>query len=211
MLDVEASRKLNGSETIESLLGDNPLFSKLNISGYYASVWDHPDLSEILVSLVEACDKRDFRPVVECVMKCNRRRQEAFGAGLESDASSSEVGSSYVTPATASDSEGKSSALVSMTSVELDCYRTILYLAKYQCTSAFHAFFPAALKPCKGYHFWCPIAPVPIFDRLFREAAQRVRAKANTSLAPVHDVTDVALGFRCVFGKLIVDIKIRDL
>ena len=196
---------------------------KFNLSGYYASVWDHPDLSEILVALVEACDKRDFRSVIECVLKCNRRRQEKFGTSLESVASGSDVGSAYVTPVP-SDLDGRSSTALSSSisnSVELDCYRTISYLAKYQCTSAFHVFFPATLKPCKGYHFWCPIAPVPIFDRLFREAVQRLRTNASKSItAPpagassssavsatyipvVHDVSDVALGFRSVFGHLV--------
>lgn len=216
LLDVDTaedtainSNSGGGSTSFESIesLGEFPLLSKFNLSGYYSSVWDHPDLSEILVTLVEACDKRDFRPVVECVLKCNKRRQEKFGsAALESATSGSEVGSSYITP-TPSDSDGKSSALsAGQNAIELDCYRTIVYLAKYQCTSAFHAFFPATLKPCKGYHFWCPIAPVPIFDLLFREAVQRVRTKSATStpttcIPVVHDVSDVALGFRCVFGK----------
>ena len=105
-------------------------------------------------------------------------------------------------------SEGNdSTALWSTTShnnVEFECYRTALYLAKYQCTSAFHTFFPAVLKPCKGYHFWCPIAPVPIFDRLLNEAFQRSRAKSSSSggvsYIPIHDVSEVALGLRSVFG-----------
>lgn len=171
------------------------------------------------MTLVEACDKRDFRPVVECVLKCNKRRQEKFGTqAIESTASGSEVGSSYITPAL-SESDGRSSALSSIgNTVELDCYRTVMYLAKYQCTSAFHAFFPATLKPCKGYHFWCPVAPVPIFDRLFREAVERLRttksatlssssmasaAHTTASMPVVYDVSDIALGFRSVFGHLI--------
>jgi dDENN domain len=158
LLDMDfSSSDLQSKESVESLdlLGDFPLLSKINLSGYYANVWDHPDLSEILVSLVDACDKRDFRPVVESVMR-----------------------------------NGK-----------MDCYRTILYLAKYQCTSAFHAFFPATLKPCKGYHFWCPIAPVPIFDHLFREAVKRARASGN-SHEVIPEVSDVPLAFRSVFGHL---------
>jgi hypothetical protein len=157
LLDLESSEDLQTKDSTQSLesLGDYPLLAKINLSGYYANVWDHPDLSEILVSLVEACDKRDFRPVMESVLR-----------------------------------NGK-----------LECYRTILYLAKYQCTSAFHAFFPATLKPCKGYHFWCPIAPVPIFDHLFREAVKRARTSGK-SYEVVPEVSDVPLAFRSVFGHL---------
>lgn len=149
-----------GSEESTESLDDFPLLSKFNLAGFYSNVWDHPDLSEILVKLVQACksDKRerDFRPVVESVL----RRKES-----------------------------------------VECYRTILYLAKYQCTSAFHAFFPATLKPCKGYHFWCPMVPLPIFDHLFREAAKRVRSN-NVGISPIHEVGEVPLAFRSVFGHL---------
>jgi len=97
----------------------------------------------------------------------------------------------------------ESASYMGAESVELDCYRTLLYLSKYQCTSVFHVFFPATAKPCKGYHFWCAIGtPLPIFDHLFREAAKRLRTKDNT-ITPLHDVSDVALGFRCVFGHII--------
>lgn len=149
--------QVSGSEQPVESHDDFPLLSKFNLSGYYANVWDHPELSEILVSLVQACDKRDFRPVVESVLR-----------------------------------QGDN----------MDCYRTILYLAKYQCTSAFHAFFPATIKPCKGYHFWCPIVPLPIFDRLFREAVKKVRAN-NVGIAPIHEVQEISLAFRSVFGHLL--------
>lgn len=163
IVNAESTHELQGLESAESIdsLGDFPLLSKFNLSGYYANVWDHKDLSEVLITLVEACDKRDFRPVIECVTQCNKRRVDG----------------------------------------ELDVYRTVLYLAKYQCTSAFHAFFPATLKPCKGYHFWCPIAPLSIFDRLYREAEQRIRA-TSTSLHPANHPDDIALAFRSVFGHL---------
>jgi hypothetical protein len=85
--------------------------------------------------------------------------------------------------------------------IEFDCYRTLLYLTRYQCTSAFHKFFPTTTKTCKGYHFWCPNATVSIFDRLFREAMERLRAEGNENA--VHDISDVALGFRSVFGHII--------
>ncbi|OEU10689.1 DENN-domain-containing protein [Fragilariopsis cylindrus CCMP1102] len=158
LLDTISSEEVQGSGSEESIesLGDYPLLSKFNLQGYYSNVWDHPDLSEILVALVQACDKRDFKPVVESVLRRGGN---------------------------------------------IDCYRTILYLARYQCTSAFHAFFPATLKPCKGYHFWCPMVPLTIFDRLFREAVKRVQAN-NVAAAPIHDVAEVPLAFRSVFGHL---------
>lgn len=180
-------------EPVESF-EDFPLISRFNLQGFYSSVWDHEDFSEILVTLVEACDKRDFRPVIECVLRCNRRRRENFGSF--SFTSSSDVNSSFGVPNRSADAE------LQGPNVELDCYRTILYLAKYQCTSAFHAFFPASLKPCKGYHFWCPQTVLPIFDRLLREAVKRVQAK-DASFTPIHDVSDIALAFRGVFGHII--------
>lgn len=184
--------------------GDYPLLARFNLQGYYSTVWDHEDLSKILVTLVEACDKRDFRPVVECLLRVNKRRREKYaGVGVVSLTSStsngnsgSEIGSSSLA-LIPSRSEGNDSTAQN---VELECYRTALYLAKYQCTSAFHAFFPATIKPCKGYHFWCPIATLSIFDRLLHEAVKRARSKSN-GYSPFHDVSDVALGFRSVFGK----------
>jgi hypothetical protein len=194
-------------------LGDFTLLGHFNLQGYYASVWDHEDLSKVLVSLVEACDKHDFRPVVECLLRVNKRRRDKFygrnGSGsmqlshCNTNISESDVASrsSFALQLMPTHSEGNDSAAPwSTQSVEFECYRTALYLAKYQCTSAFHSFFPAILKPCKGYHFWCPIAPVPMFDRLLHEAMQRARAKASGYI-PIHDVSEVALGFRSVFGK----------
>ena len=85
----------------------------------------------------------------------------------------------------------------------IDPYQTLLYLAKYQCTSAFHSFFPAVVKPCKGYHFWCAFgAPLPVFDRLFREAASSYGNDSHSSNV-VPFASDMALGFRCVFGHLV--------
>lgn len=187
---------------------DFPLLTRFNLQGYYATVWDHEDLSKILVTLVEACDKRDFKPVVECLLRVNKRRRDIYNlhsaVSMTSSAShgrsGSDIGSITMTLMPTRSDGNDSTGLWSSQNVELDCYRTALYLAKYQCTSAFHAFFPATLKPCKGYHFWCPIAPVPIFDRLLHEAIKRVRAKSS-GYAPFHDVSDVALGFRSVFGR----------
>lgn len=124
-------------KTVESL-GDDPLLSKFNLQSYFANVWDHEDLSDILVCLVEACDKRDFKPVIECLLVCNERRRKNLECTATNEA---EKLGQYATKAT-------------VPVVDFDIYRTVLYLAKYQCTTAFHAFFPATLKPCKGYHFW---------------------------------------------------------
>jgi hypothetical protein len=176
---------------------DVPLLSRFNLQGFYANVWDHPDLSKILVALVEACDKRDFRGVVECTLRCNKRRVEAFADLAEASMENSQnetINSLF--------SFGDSSSQL----IELDCYRVVLYLAKYQCTSAFHSFFPATLKPCKGYHFWCAMGtPLPTFDRLFRDALRRVNNNHSRekSIQEAHDLSDVALAFRCVFGHLI--------
>jgi hypothetical protein len=172
---------------------DYPLLSHFNLQSYYSTVWDHEDLSKLLVVLVEACDKRDFKAVVDCAIKCNKRRLELFRA-------SSEVGGSevnYVTELSAGQDP------IGTVSCELDIYRTILYLAKYQCTSAFHAFFPATVKACKGYHFWCSTgSPSPIFDRLLQEGIHRLGKETSIAVS-MNDVSDVALGFRCVFGHLI--------
>lgn len=174
---------------------DFPLLGRYNLQGFHPAVWDHPDLSEILVSLVTVCDsdRRDFRLVVECVLRCNQRRRERFGDG------GCETGSDINLPV---DVHAATDGILPP-SVELDPYKTILYLAKYQCTTAFHTFFPAVTKACRGSHFWCAIGTsLPVFDRLLREAVKRVNSN-EISFAPVCDVSDVALGFRCVFGHLI--------
>lgn len=137
--------------TVESTesLGDDPLLSKFNLQGYFSNVWDHEDLSRILVCLVEACDKRDFKPVIDCLLECNERRRIVFSASTK---------------------KGDSEKFVDETNadqqnIEFDVYRTILYLAKYQCTTAFHSFFPATVKPCKGYHFWVSARKLSIIRR----------------------------------------------
>ena len=179
------------------LFDDFPLLSRFNLQGFYSNVWDHPDLSKMLVSLVEACDKRDFRNVVESAIRCNKRRGEALGNLHDNNIDDSHYGTinSFV-------SFGGST----VQTVELDIYRVVLYLAKYQCTSAFHSFFPTTLKPCKGYHFWCAIGtPLPTFDRLFRDAVRRTNCNARDKqlILTGQDLTDTALAFRCVFGHLI--------
>ena len=176
---------------------DNPIFSFFNFQNYAQSDWDHPDLSEVLVALVKACETRDLLPVVECVFERNSiRNQEARG----NENMLSFLNSSIESAASVPFSMGESSDIV--TTTELDCYRTILYLARYQCMTAFHAFFPTMSKACKGYHFWCPYNPWSIFDRAFREAAQEY-GKKHKMVVPIPDVSDVAIGFRCIFGHVI--------
>ncbi|CAJ1960049.1 unnamed protein product [Cylindrotheca closterium] len=172
-------------------LGDDPLLSKFNLQGYFSHVWDHEDLSGILVCLVEACDKRDFKPAIECLIGYNERRRKNLA--LHSTNKYGET--KYFEGGT----------VVDQRDIEYDLYRTILYLAKYQCTTAFHVFFPATLKPCKGYHFWCPVAPIPIFDRLFRDGLERIRSSKQNAhhIANARDVSDVALAFRSVFGHIV--------
>jgi DENN (AEX-3) domain/dDENN domain/uDENN domain len=179
------------------LFEDMPLLAFFNLQGFYATVWEHPDLSKLLVSLVEACDKRDFKNVLETAIRCNKRRRDAFNNNQVS------IGFANVQSVTSSVAHGECAT----DSVELDIYKVLMYLAKYQCTSAFHAFFPATSKPCKGYHFWCAIgSPLPNFDRLFREAKRRTSTSDGSRErigSTMHDVSDVALAFRCVFGHLI--------
>lgn len=254
-------------------LDDQPLLSRFNLQAFHSSVWEHVDLFAILVKLVEACDKRDFKPVgtttnsnlpltcpvgklthdsflppnvrianlVEAVLSCNNRRRDQYDAAENEDGGSevnSAVNASRNPMAhvlSASDAGARSmSSLASssyMTS-ELDVYRTVLYLAKYHCTTAFSAFFPSTMKPCKGYHFWCAIgSPVSMFDRLWRDAVERIKSEGghhshsqqqhardhhslahrsghsqfvpSAALPSLPDVSDVALGFRSVFGHLI--------
>ena len=172
---TDQGQVLSSEETVRGeCFDDFPLLSRFNLQGWFPTVWDHTDLSRLLVTLVEACDKRDFRPVLECALRSNQRRRSEFGTHGDDVA-------------------------------DLDVYRVILFLAKYQCTTAFHTFFPATAKPCKGYHFWCAIGtPLPIFDRLIRDAARRLNTgKDQSSLVRLSEVSDIALGFRCVFGHLI--------
>lgn len=153
----------------------------------------------VLVELVKACDTRDLLPVVECVFNRNQARQEiAFSTRQRSD-------NSFESAGTIDFSFGASTdASVVPASIELDCYRTILYLARYQCTTAFHAFFPTTIRACKGAHFWCAqgTKPFPIFDRAFREAAESY-GKQKKLLVPLPMPSSVALAFRSVFGHVI--------
>lgn len=126
----------------------------------------------VLVALVTACETRDLLPVIECVFKRNAARQEAAPArqtnSIARNNSSSNNDASFESAyyagnntsfsAWTATSEASSFGPASSSSLQvLDPYRTILYyLARYQCTTAFHAFFPTTVaRACKGYHFWC--------------------------------------------------------
>lgn len=155
----------------------------------------------VLVALVKACETRDLLPVIECVFQRNHVR----GALKQINSSTSLNNLSFESASTTTFSLGTSTeASLRPTAKELECYRTILYLARYQCTTAFHAFFPTTTRPCKGYHFWCAqgTAPLPIFDRAFREAADTY-GKREKMLVPIPEISGVALGFRSVFGHII--------
>jgi hypothetical protein len=169
---VSLFNKADSSQTsndLSSKVLEYPLSLLANINLSSIGDWDNAELSEILTKLLDSCDKRDFTPAVEAVMKCNADRKASFGRSGHS---------------------------------ELECYRTLLYLSRYQCTAAFHTFFPTTSKVCKGYHFWCPNTTISIFDRMFRDTLDRLRAQDNVANS-IHDVSDIALGFRSVFGHLI--------
>ena len=174
----------------------------LFISHYYLSttlIFIH-SFPIVLVALVKACETRDLLPVVECVFQRNQHRE-----AMKQMASSAFLNNlSFESASTTTFSLGTSTeASHRPLSTEMDCYRTILYLARYQCTTAFHAFFPTAIKPCKGHHFWCAqgTAPMSIFDRAFREAAD-THVKRNKIIVPIPEISCVALGFRSVFGHI---------
>ena len=194
---INLNSKLPLSSSV--LAADFPLLSQFNLQSYASSDWDHKDLSKILVTLVEACDKKDFLPVIECFLQCNDKREGGIKRS-QTDVSGSEILGSE---AGTSISGANQSASSSGATIDMDCYRTLLYLARYQCTSAFHTFFPATAKPCKGYHFWCAQGtPLAVFDRFFRDAANRLRTRGG-NFAPIQDASDISIGFRCVFGHVI--------
>lgn len=155
------------------------LLDFFSLQAYTRSDWEHRDLSQILVELVAATNEesRDLTTVLEAIVRCNLRRR-----GLQTYA-----GSSY------------------QATGELDYYRTLLYLVRYQCTSAFHVFFPSKAKACKGYHFWCSKGnPLPVFDRVYKEAWKRVNEKHGFALPQTTaGVSDTALAFRSIFGHII--------
>jgi len=173
---------------------DIPLLSFFNLQSYAQGDWDNPLFSELLVALVKACETRDLLPVVECMYQRSQTQDASF-----TDASFESVGVVNSSFEALTDSSARSPPVG-----ELDCYRSILYLARYQCTTAFHAFFPTTVRACKGYHFWCAqgTSPYPIFDRAFREAAETY-SKQQKLQVPISSTSPVALGFRSVFGHVI--------
>ena len=117
---------------------------------------ENPRSFLVLVALVKACETRDLLPVVECIYQRNQIRKGIMFQGVNNNS----LNASFESAGSAAFSLGVSTeASSSLVSIELDCYRTVLYLARYQCTTAFHAFFPTTIRACKGYHFWCAIAP----------------------------------------------------
>ncbi|KAL7465896.1 hypothetical protein ACHAXS_006197 [Conticribra weissflogii] len=204
----DASDRQTREKLFDNPLTETPLLAFFNLQSHSQADWDQSDLSEILVSLVKACDSRDLYPVVECIFNRNAIRHEQKDETdiIRTTASNrcTEVDNSFESAANTSFSMGMfTDSSFSISSTELDCYRTVLYLARYHCTTAFHAFFPTTIKACKGYHFWCAQGtPLPIFDRAFREAAVEY-VRRNKLIVPIPDVSDVSLGFRCVFGHLI--------
>jgi len=184
---------------------DIPLLSFFNLQSYAQGDWDHPDFSEILVALVKACETRDLLPVVECLYQRNKVRQEMTQSTTRQANTCNSLNSSFESAGTIDFSlRASTEASFSPASLELDCYRTILYLARYQCTTAFHAFFPTTIRACKGAHFWCAqgTLPLPIFDRAFREAAESY-AKQRKLVVPISVPSAVAVGFRSIFGHII--------
>lgn len=221
----EFREKLFDNPSIES-----PLLAFFNLQGYCQADWDHADLSEVLVSLVKACDTTDLAQAVACICRKNSINSGSTATDqrptLRHNMTDTSFGS---TTATAYDSfsmmNPSSEMISSPLQGTLDCYRTLLYLARYQCTTAFHAFFPTTTRACKGYHFWCAQGtPRPIFDRAFREAADDYRKHRGSNDGnnggkddddgeenidnkvthpPIHGVSEIAIGFRCTFGHMI--------
>ena len=191
-ISVGNSSTGSGSLVVSTnLLDDDPLLSNISLQAIVEGDWSHNDLAPILVKLFEACEKKDLLPVLDQIIQCNKNRRAKYG---------------------------------SQQRVEVECYHTLLYLTRYQCTSAFHKFFPSTCKICKGYHFWvgtflvlnalnivtlnfylfvfqCPHTAITIFDRMFRDALNASRKQGENT--PVHNISDIALGFRSVFGHII--------
>ena len=97
----------------------------------------------VLVALVKACETRDLLPVIECVIQRNQHRETM--KQLHASASLNTL--SFESASTTTFTLGQYTEASTMpVSIEMDCYRTILYLARYQCTTAFHAFFPTTIS-----------------------------------------------------------------
>eukprot|EP00986_Skeletonema_menzelii_P013803 scaffold8428_cov151-Skeletonema_menzelii.AAC.1 len=208
---------------------DSPLLAFFNLQGYCQADWDHADLSEVLVSLVKACDTTDLTQAVACICQKNEAKEgkehpdgvvvqaPTLGHNMTDTSFGSTTTAAYESFSMTNPATGEPSSLHKISPTRLDCYRTLLYLARYQCTTAFHAFFPTTTRACKGYHFWCAQGtPRPIFDRAFREAADDYNhnrgnsnnddadGNDNKAISPaIHGVSEVGVGFRCIFGHMI--------
>ena len=138
---------------------DSPLLAFFNLQGYCQADWDHADLSEVLVSLVKACDTTDLAQAVACICQKNEakegRKEHPDGVVVQRPNDTSFGSTKAAAYESFSMMNHQSTYEASPSSSSgLDCYRTLLYLARYQCTTAFHAFFPTTTRACKGYHFW---------------------------------------------------------
>jgi hypothetical protein len=138
-LDLSERKSESAEQSIDSF-AERTLLARFNLQAFSQRDWDHQDLSEILVTLVEACDKRDFKPVLECALRCAQRKK-LNNTAVENS----------IDMVRSMDTLSSMGLVDTVAYNELDVYQTVLYLAKYQCTSAFHVFFPAQTKPCKGY------------------------------------------------------------
>ena len=196
-MDIQQQKSNPGSFMF---LSGNTMLSYFNLQTYTQSDWDQADLSQLLITLVEACDKRDFLPVLKCMCRCIKKRHEKNNIYKSKNLIFMTRKNDNLTERVEASKEKKS-----LSYLHFDCYRTILYLAKYQCTTAFHVFFPATSKGCKGYHFWCSTGtPLPIFDRLYRDALIRCEGENDLDLVETtRSVSDIALAFRCVFGHVL--------
>uniref|UniRef100_A0A7S2PH45 UDENN domain-containing protein n=1 Tax=Leptocylindrus danicus TaxID=163516 RepID=A0A7S2PH45_9STRA len=196
------------------VLGDIPLLANFNLQTFCQADWENPSLSDALVALVESCDKHDFKPVLDAIMQCNHKNRSKHQLiKSNSHASTAAAGSSIGSPALTDELTSRNDTNSTAT-MELNCYRTMLYLVRYQCTSAFHRFFPTTAKPCRGYHFWCANGACPhsTFDKMYAKAVAKLQLQMGShhhkqQLHHHHQcleaVSDTAVGFRCVFGHII--------
>lgn len=227
-------------------LGDTPLLSNFNLQQYCALDWENEYLSKALVRLVEACDKLDFAPAMDALVQANCQMLHCVVAptsenenhnhshstdnhntnyhgdninGTSIGSMTSDLTSSNKITTSSGNRRGRRSMVCNKN--ELDVYRTLIYLSRYQCTSAFHRFFPTTSKPCRGFHFWCGSGSNPhtTFDSLFHKAATKLLTVATSgtgngandnikqsALGSVNisdGVSDTAICFRCVFGHII--------
>ena len=167
------------------------------------------------MALVESCDKHDFKPVIDAIMQYNHNRIR------NNTCKQIQKSNSHTSTAMAASSNGSPALTGELTTfcnrtgattMELNCYRTMLYLVRYQCTSAFHRFFLATEKPCQGYRFWCANGACPhsAFDKMYGKALAKLQLqmggnnnKEQCMLPCLDGVSDTAVGFRCVFGHII--------